>query len=184
MGNLTVAEKTHWRDRIQARIDRRIEAITAGEPGLIERIKQEARVRALASLGLAEFQEELDRIVAQRAELDRRDTQIRKEMLARVRGVSADDLDSYSRVHDHPEIRAAITKRLAIHEEELLAGNELGRQVLKLRAEKENLLDVIWLATSSSQVRQLWTKVAELLGEEPTHLEREALSIPPPGEEG
>ena len=63
-------------------------------------------------------------------------------------------------------------------------GHELGRQVLKLRAEKENLLDVIWLATSSRQVRQLWTKVAELLGEEPTHLEREALSIPPAGEEG
>jgi hypothetical protein len=184
MANLTVAEKTHWRDRIQARIDRRIEAITAGEPGLIERMKQEARVRALASLGLAEFQEELDRIVAQRAELDRRDAQIRKEMLARVRGVSADDLDCYARVHDHPEIRAAITKRQALHEEELLAGHELGRQVLKLRAERENLLDVIWLATSPGQVRQLWTKVAELLGEEPTHLEREALSIPPAGEEG
>jgi hypothetical protein len=184
MANLTVAEKTHWRDRIQARIDRRIEAITAGEPGLIERIKQEARVRALESLALAEFQEELDRIVAQRAELDRRDTQIRKEMLARVRGVSADDLDCYARVHDHPEIRAAIIRRQTLHEDELLAGHELGRQVLKLRAEKENLLDVIWLATSSSQVRQLWTKVAELLGEEPTHLEREALSIPPAGEEG
>ena len=105
-------------------------------------------------------------------------------MLAKVRGVSADDLDCYSRVHDHPEIRAAITRRQALHEEELLAGNELGRQVLKLRAERENLLDVIWLATSPSQVRQLWTKVAELLGEEPTHLEREALSIPPAGEEG
>ena len=102
MANLTVAEKTHWRDRIQARIDRRIEAITAGEPGLIERIKQEARVRALASLGLAEFQEELDRIVARRVELDRRDTQIRKEMLARVRGVSADDLDCYARVTTTP----------------------------------------------------------------------------------
>ena len=104
-------------------------------------------------------------------------------MLASVRGVSVDDLDCYSRVHDHPEIQAAIGKRQALHEEELLAGNELGRQVLRLRAEKENLLDVIWLATSPVQVRQLWTKVAELLGEEPTHLEREALSIPPAGEE-
>jgi hypothetical protein len=183
MANLTVAEKTHWRDRIQARIDRRIEAITAGEPGLVERIKQEARVRAVASLGLAEFQDELDRIATQRVELDRRDTQIRTEMLARVRGVSADDVDCYSRIHDHPEIRAAITRRQSLHEEELLAGNELGRQVLKLRAERENLLDVIWLATSPAQVRQLWTKVAELLGEEPTRLEREALSIPPAGEE-
>jgi hypothetical protein len=179
MANLTVAEKTHWRDRIQARIDRKIEQVTAGEPGLIERIRHAARARALESLGLAGFQEELDRIAGQRAELDRRDTQVRREMLARVRGVSADDLDCYSRVHDHPEIRAAIEKRRAMHEEELLAGHELGRQVLRLRAEKEDLLDVVWLATSPAQVRQLWTKVTELLGDEPTDLERAALAIPP-----
>lgn len=43
---------------------------------------------------------------------------------------------------------------------------------------------MIWLATSPTQVRQLWTKVAELLGEEPTQLEREALPIRPSGEEG
>ena len=96
MANLTVAEKTHWRDRIQARIDRKIEAITAGDPGLMERIRHEARGRALESLGLAGFQEELDRIAGQRAELDRRDTQVRREMLARVRGVSADDLECYT----------------------------------------------------------------------------------------
>lgn len=183
MANLTVAEKNHWRERIQARIDRKIEQSTAGEPGLIERIRHEARARALESLGLAAFQEVLDQIAAQRAELDRRDAQVRKEMLARVRGVSADDIDCYSRVHDHPEIRAAITKRAALHEEELLAGHDLGRQVLRLREEREHLLDSIWLATSPSQVRSFWQKVAELLGEEPTRLEREALSIPPAGEE-
>jgi hypothetical protein len=115
---------------------------------------------------------------------DRRDAQVRKEMLARVRGVPADELDGYSRVHDHPEIRAAIEKRRAVHEEELLAGHELGRQMIRLRAERENLLDVIWLATSPTQVRQLWRKVTELLGEVPTRLERDALSIPPAGEEG
>jgi hypothetical protein len=181
---LTVAEKTHWRDRIQIRIDRRIEAITAADPGFLERVRQEARGRALESLGLAGLQEELDRIASQRADLDRRDAQVRKEMLARVRGVPADELDGYSRVHDHPEIRAAIEKRRAVHEEELLAGHDLGRQVLRLRAERENLLDSIWLATSSSQIRTFWQKVGELLGEEPTPLEREALSIPPAGEEG
>jgi hypothetical protein len=184
MANLTVAEKMHWRDRIQARLDRRIEAITAADPGFLERIRQQAKGRALDSLGLAGFQEELDRIAGQRVELDRRDTQVRKEMLARVRGVSADDLDGYSRVHDHPEIRAAIDRRRSLHEEELLAAHELGRQVLRLRAERENLLDAIWLATSPSQVRTFWQRVGELLGEEPTRLEREALSIPPAGEEG
>jgi hypothetical protein len=77
----------------------------------------------------------------------------------------------------------AITKRQAVHEDELLAEDQLGQRVLRLRSAKENLLDVVWLATSSSQVRQLWTRVGVLLGEEPTELEREALSIPPAGEE-
>jgi hypothetical protein len=36
------------------------------------------------------------------------------------------------------------------------------------------------LATSSTQIRTLWTKVAELLGDESTLLEREALAIEPP----
>ena len=179
MANLTVAEKNRWRERIQARIDRKVEQITAGEPGLIERIRHEARGRALESLGLAAFQDELDRIAAQRAELDRRDRQVRREMLARVRGVSAEELDGYSRIHDHPEIRAAIDRRRALHEEELLAGHELGRQVLRLRAERENLLDSIWLATSPAQIRSFWQKVGELLGDEPTDLERAALAIPP-----
>jgi hypothetical protein len=182
MANLTVAEKTHWRDRIQARIDRKIEQITAGDPGLMERIRHEARDRALESLGLAGSQEELDRIAARRAELDRRDAQVRREMLAQVRGVSADDLDGYSRVHDHPEIRAAIDRRRAMHEEELLAGHELGRQVLQLRADRERLLDTVWLACSSAQIKQLWSSVNALLGDEPTALEREALSLAPAGE--
>src|SRR5262245_17769450 len=100
MANLTVAEKNHWRERIQGRIERKIEAITAGDPGLMERITREARGRALESLGLAGYQQELDRIAGQRAELDHRDARVRREMLAKVRGVKAEDLDGYSRVHD------------------------------------------------------------------------------------
>ena len=61
--------------------------------------------------------------------------------------------------------------------------HELGRQILRLRAEKDRLLDTVWLARSPAQIRQLWTKVGELLGDELTHLEREALAIAP-AEEG
>jgi hypothetical protein len=108
----------------------------------------------------------------------------RRELRARVRGASADDLDSDSRVYGHPGIRAAIDRGKALHEEELLAGHEIGRQRLRLGAEREDLLDSIWLGTAPSQIRTFWQKVAELLGEEPTQLEREALSVSPAGEEG
>jgi hypothetical protein len=183
MANLTVAEKTHWRDRIQARIDRRIEAITAGDPGLMDRIKREARGRALASLGLADFQAELDQIVEQKDALDKRERQARRAMLARIRGVAAEDVDSRYFGSLDPEVTTAINKRLVVHEEELLAEHELGRRVLELRAQKDNLLDVVWLATSPTQVRELWTRIGKLLGDEPTALEREALAITPAGEE-
>ena len=71
-------------------------------------------------------------------------------------------------------------KSRTLTEEERLAANELGRQVLRLRAEREGLLDAIWLATSPSQVRAFWQRVGELLGEEPSRLERAALPRRPP----
>ena len=184
MANLTVAEKTHWKDRIEARINRRIETILAAEPGLMDRAKREARSRALVSLGLAEIQAEIDEIAEQKAALDRRERRARRALLARVRGVDIDDVEERYYNQIDPEVNNAISKRQVVHEDELLAEHELGRQVLRLRAGKANLLDVIWLATSSTQVRQLWTKVGELIGDEPTPLEREALAIPPTVEEG
>jgi hypothetical protein len=55
----------------------------------------------------------------------------------------------------------------------------VGRDIARLEAERDGLLDTIWLATSSAQIKQLWSKVGALLGDEPTHLEREALAIAP-----
>ena len=77
------------------------------------------------------------------------------------------------------EAHEAITRRQSAHQEQLLADDPVGREVARLEAEKDRLLDTVWLATSPAQIKQLWTKVAELLGDEPTRLEREALSIAP-----
>lgn len=81
--------------------------------------------------------------------------------------------------HTSDAYLVATCKRKVVIEDELLAQTDLGRQILKLRAERESLLDAIWLATSPRQVKDLWSKVAELLGDEPTQLERDALAIPP-----
>ncbi|MFM9962951.1 MAG: hypothetical protein ACKV2Q_17220 [Planctomycetaceae bacterium] len=59
----------------------------------------------------------------------------------------------------------------------MLADCEIGRRILTLRREKESLLDCVWLASSPIQVRELWSKVSELLGDEQLH--RDALTIPP-----
>jgi hypothetical protein len=176
MPNLTVTEKEHWKERIARRIDKRIEVICAGEPCLMDRIRDQARQRALQSLGLATMQAELDTIAKQKEDLERRERQGHRAMLATVRRIPLEEVDDY--VHyQHADVSSAIQRRQSVHEEELLAEDQLGQEILRLRREKESLLDTIWLATSPNQVRQLWQKVIELLGDEQTTLQKEALAI-------
>ena len=180
---LTVTEKEHWRQRIAAKIERRIEALAVEDPGLMDRVKTEARRRAVASLGLAEAQAELDAIVEQRKALDRREKQAQRAMLARLQGIPAEEVPdgATNGFQFQQTINSAVQKRQAVHDEELLAEHPVGREVLRLRVEKDNLLDVVWLASSPAQIKQLWAQVAALLGDEPSALEREALAIEPVG---
>jgi hypothetical protein len=50
MPGLTVTEKQHWKDRIAARIARRVEAIKAAHPALFDRVDRAAHAEALRSL--------------------------------------------------------------------------------------------------------------------------------------
>ena len=185
MPGLTVTEKSHWRDRIAARIDRAIERVKGRHPALFDRVSREAH----ASLGLADAHAELEAIRADEATLARRKKQAQKAMIAALRSTPIEE------VSDHFSLRYgcdlalpqeaadAITRRQAVHQEQLLADDPIGREIARLAAEKDNILDTVWLAASPSQIKQLWTKVSELLGDEPTPLEREALAIEPTKED-
>jgi len=179
MAALSVTEKQHWKDRIAKRIDKRIEAISAEDPNLLDRVHREGRERALASLGLSEMQNELDTVERQEQELEKRTRQIEKAMLALVRGVPIDDIDDYQTYRYEQEVSSAVSRRQVVHEDELLAESKTGQQILALREEKENLLDTVWLATSPKQIKELWSKVAGLLGDNQTQLQRDALAILP-----
>ena len=65
-------------------------------------------------------------------------------MLAHVRGVPVEDLaDNYYGYHGSDEVKTAVSRRQKVHEDELLAECDTGREILRLREEKENLLDTI-----------------------------------------
>ena len=179
MPGLTVTEKEHWKDRIGKRIDKKIEAISAEDPNLLDRIHREARLRALSSLGLAEMQRELDEVEQQKSLLQKRERQLERAMLAHLRGVPVEDIDDYQAYGYEREVDSAVSRRQTIHEDELLVENEIGQRILKLREEKDNLLDTVWLATSPKQIKELWSKVAELLDDDQTQLQRDALAIVP-----
>jgi hypothetical protein len=188
MPGLTVTEKSHWRDRIAARIAKAIERIKARHPALFNRVARESHAQALTSLGLAEAYAELEAIKAEEATLARRERLAQKAMVAMLRGTPIDEVaDSFRIRHGGElalphEVAEAITRRQAAHLEQLLADDPIGREIARLESEKDHMLDTVWLAASPTQIKQLWTKVGELLGDEPTTLEREALAIEAPKE--
>jgi hypothetical protein len=185
MPELRISEKNHWRDRIAARIGKAIERIKAQHPALFDRVKRQAHAQSLESLGLTDAYAELEAIKAEQAALTRREKRAQRAMLAALRGVPIEEVaDGYQMKYGielplPSEAAEAITRRQAAHSEQLLADDPVWQQITRLEAEREGLLDTIWLATSPSQIRALWSKVTELLGDEPTPLEREALAIEP-----
>jgi hypothetical protein len=181
MPGLSVSEKNHWKERLSKRIDKRIEAIAAEDPNLLERVKRDAHDRAMQSLNLADLQAEIDRLEREEEDLGKRQRILNRTMLARVRGVPLDTIEELSiySSNQHHEVQVAITRRQAVHEDELLTESETGRRILNLRAEKDGLLDSVWLASSPKQIKDLWSKVADLLGDEPTQLQRDAMAIAP-----
>ena len=92
MPGLTVSEKQHWKDRIAARIARRVEAIKAEHPALFDRIKREAHGQALASLGLSGPYAELEVVQAEEAALTRRKKRTQRAMLAALKGVPVEEV--------------------------------------------------------------------------------------------
>ena len=189
MPGLTVTEKNHWRDRIADRIAKAVERIRARHPALFDRITREAHAQALASLGLADAHAELEAIRAEEAALTRRKKQAQKAMIATLRSIPIDEVnDSFSIRYGSElalpnEVAEAIARRQSAHRDQRLADDPIGREVALLEAEKDRLLDTIWLAASPSQIKQLWSRVGELLGDEPTALERDALAIEPAKED-
>ena len=111
MPGLSVSEKNHWKERLSKRIDKRIEAIAAEDPNLLERVKREAHDRAMQSLNLADLQAEIDRLEHEEEELEKRERILNRTMLARVRGApleSIDELSVYQTGKHNHEVQSAI----------------------------------------------------------------------------
>jgi len=176
--SLTVREKEHWKERIARRIDHAIEELQAAEdPGFQERIWMEAEGEAWVSLGLKKLKDEQDKIEKLRKELYDREQRVLQELHSRVSGTPVD------RVRTHyctpSEVTLAVKRRKLVHEKEILATTPLGQKVLRLQHEKEELLDTVWLATSPSQIKELWSRFTEVLNWEPPTLQKKAIEIDP-----
>jgi len=184
MTNLTVREKEHWKDQIERRIDKAIgKLLRQNEPGLLDRIERLAKEQARESMGLSDLWEISNHISEQVSALRKEQTNLKNQMYAIVTGCSPDEVaeleDSYYGRCVDSKVDVAVNARAKVIEQELLAIDPLGQQVLALRQEKEELLDTVWLATSGRQMKELWQHLTNQLNEQPTKLQADAINIAP-----
>lgn len=171
---LTVTEKEHWKSRFARKIAQAIDLLVEREdPGYFERVRSDAREEAIRSLGIANLLEREAQLDQQEKQLRQERTEVHNRITAIVKKQPVPD---YPSGFCHSGIwEAAIRKRQDVVEQRLMAESELGRKILRLRREEDELLDTVWLATSPKQIKSLWQGVAELLSAEPTPLQRQAM---------
>jgi hypothetical protein len=176
---LTVSEKQHWKERIARKISQAVEALLEKtNPNYLKEVAAAARKEAPTRLGVVEVMNHLKHLALEEKRIKAEEEDTVMQLLAIIRGVELKSVVMHFGWRD--ELDRAIRKTQQTLETELLATDPLGRQILKLRREEEELLDTVWLATSPQQIRSLWQSVAELLAGEVTPLQQSALNTPPP----
>ena len=173
MSKLTVTEKEHWKQRVERRIDRAIEELSLQHPQFMPDLRQQAKRKALAALKIDKLTDESDKLESTINELKSKQDALEKKIYLAASGNDEVPRHVYGL---RTETDKVVAQRQTIIEDELLADSSLGLQFLKLRREKEELLDTIWLATSNRQIRDLWSRVSEVLSEESTPLQNQILS--------
>jgi hypothetical protein len=161
---------------LRERLDRRIATLAATEPGLLQRIAQQARQRALQLLGLSELQAEWDAIAVQREGLKQRQWQVHQAMLAVVHRIPLEEAKGSHSLRLPAPVRRALAGAEAACEEELLREHPVGQQILRLRRERAQLAQTLWLAAAPRPLQKLWHRALTLLAEEPTDLQEAVLA--------
>lgn len=176
--SLTVKEKDHWKERIQRRIDRKIKEIEASEPAHVwEEMVRQAKQMALEDLKIATLAQESRRLEKQIEELELDQQRVWAQTAAVVRGL---DIAKVGLPTSFPyDVRDEVNKRKELFLEKLRAKHPKGQQIQRLEQEKDELLDTVWLATSASQIKELWSQIAEGLQSELTPFQQKALAIEP-----
>jgi len=124
---LTVAEKEHWKERIAKRINHRVETLVARQdPTLLQRVEQEARDKAYASLGIDAQRKELEELQKQKENIEKRERRLRAEQRAVLRGTTVEEELEQSYYCSDGVIENAVSARARALEAEILTQSGLG----------------------------------------------------------
>ncbi len=174
---LSVTEKQHWKDRIDQKIKRRIESLKALNATYFAEMETAAKLTAATELGI---HSDIEAIRAMEQKIEKLQNDSKKHLLQVIEKISGKQLNPYYAQMDRVDTELKPHIERCLHK--LLTNDPRGQEVIKLESEREQLLDTIWLATSSRQVRDMWTQVLKLLGEDSSEFQKEVIAAAKPGE--
>lgn len=177
---ITVTEKEHWKQRIEKKIQKRIDTLVATQqPNYLDSVEREAREEAIRSLGIEKYREKLAHIQSRIEKLEKERDEVKAMEVVAVTGCSQQEATAHPGHRYYCPVEKVITQAKGIAIRTIMASDSLGQTILALRDEQEELLDTVWLSTSSKQIRELWVNVTELINDQPTVLQQAALDTEP-----
>ena len=186
MGQLTITEKEHWRTRIAKKIETAIEQlIETTEPGYLDRIRAKAENHVCEQFGIAELKakrdaclERIEKLNEETSRLEGECHELRDTRLHKLSGKQG-GTKKYGVYRADSEVTRLMGEEQKKVSAQLMAEDELGRRILELQHEEEEMLDTIWLATTSKQLQSLWITLTDVLNQPLTSFQRELLRIKP-----
>lgn len=177
--SITVTEKEHWKERISQRIERAIEELVERtDPTFLDKIAEKAQELAIEALGGKELLSELNQVNEKHKKIAEEIEHLEVSLIAIAKKHLTKEQRSRYYGKDFCMWENVVLTHQRRVENDLLSKEPLGRQILKLRNEQESLLDTVWLSTSTTQIRNLWKNVMELVSGEVSELQKNVLSRP------
>ena len=142
---ISVTEKEHIRELIEKRINAEIERISIENKSDADDIKARARTQAINALGITQAITDLDALELQIERLNEKRLKLEQKTLEFL------DIDT-SRTYNcnlRQAINAKISSASVSYEKALIDAHPKLMKINELKAEKDNLLQTIWIATSN-----------------------------------
>ena len=161
-----------WSDRIGSMFDQAIERLWFAEGKEMRRtVLEQAHQLALEQLGIweeyrqwNEKRREIERLQAEYVELEQRMWNIAES--------HAGPFEHHSR-----NIDSIVGWKSKLAEREILRKHEFGRNVLRLKDERDNLFETILMAQTEEMMESVWIAVQAMLGEGLTPLQELVLKL-------
>lgn len=175
MSTLASGVRSELRDRLDRKFKAAIEALEEREdPGFSERLEKQANEDAQTALGIRKLLERDEQIRTEQTGLEEESAELRRQIVAVATNAPLESLQSKN--CSRWDWERVLDKRAAVEQQRLMEASPLGRKMLALQKEQDELVDTIFLATSAKEVKLLWQRVTELLSAKDTPLQEAALA--------